>query len=84
MTTARHTIAGHHLILTAGKRYRATQPFASQLAWLWLDQRFTVEIESCEDSIIAAWVAGLTWDEADEFIAAFHEGTMAEQGRLWE
>lgn len=84
MTTARNTIAGHSLVLTAGRRYRATrQDRVCPQSVLWLDKGFIVEIEDCADSIIEAWVAFVSLPEASAFIVAFMDGESREIGRLW-
>ena len=87
----KQTIAGYSFTLTTGEGYVATRPMAHRRG-----QRFTVSIRKAsqvktlwrEDSDYTngrpvAKVRSLTYDAANELLAAFNNGDSSWEGRVW-
>ena len=83
MTTKEQRIAGTRIFLDEGTRYIATRPIRKRG-----DGEFTtVWIRKMEGP---NWFDGtpeillpLTYDQADEFLAAFNDGPTTLHGRVW-
>ncbi len=76
-----HTIAGHKLTLTPGETYRAQRPFASRN-----QRKFSVSIVRLVDGTAAGSevvLVGMTYEESNEFLNAFNNGTTSFEGRVW-
>lgn len=87
-------IAGHAIQLTVGRRYLASRPMATGVK----GERFTVKIHDITDVSIHDITAGFTtressasirfpglsYDEANDLINAFNNGTTSFAGRTWE
>ena len=74
-------IAGHTITLDAGKRYRASRPFASRKG-----ERFTVSIQELPGGFYAqadATVPGLSYAAANALITRFNNGLTSFDGRIW-
>jgi hypothetical protein len=75
------TIQGARITLDGGERYVASRPFWSK------GQRLTdISIKKTTaplDSPALAVVRGLTYGQADKFLAAFNNGAFSWEGRVW-
>ena len=76
------TIAGHTFKLETGTRYIASRPMAERGRTV-----FPVSIRAlspnCWDYDPEVVVDGLSYDEANELLAAFNNGPTSFQGRVW-
>jgi uncharacterized protein with PIN domain len=76
-------IAGHSFTLTKGRRYVATRQWITR-EWLNRNgQKVTVTVTDQETQEVAATVPDLTYDQANELLAAFNNGRTSWEGRLW-
>lgn len=75
-------IAGYEITLTQGKRYLASRPMASQK-----NQKFDVSIiENRTNSFnveSVKTIPGLSYDDANKFLAEFNNEEMSFNGREW-
>jgi hypothetical protein len=83
------TIAGHTFKLEAGTRYIASRPFADRGRKVYpVSIRRLVgdgdqvpgTLERTDPDVV---VDGLTYDQANELLAAFNNGVSSFSGRLW-
>ena len=81
--TKTRTIAGYEITLTPGQRYLASRPMAKR----W---RKTYPVWICGMLPSGTWsdepvvtLPEMTYDEANEFLAAFNNGPSSFQGRVW-
>jgi hypothetical protein len=76
------TIAGRKITLTRGQRYMAGRPFASRGR-----KTYPVTIYQITNGFSfqngVATIDGLTYDQANELLAAFNDGTTSFDGRVW-
>ena len=85
MNTTTHTIDGHRITLEPGHRYFASRPMAERGR-----KTYPVRIRAISERGLDlhaepdAMVDGLTYDEANEFLAAFNNGATSFEGRVWE
>jgi hypothetical protein len=75
------TIEGYKLKLEAGQRYIATRPFASRRG----QSKFPVTISTAGlvNNMVAEYVDDMSYDRANEFLAAFNNGKTTFDGRVW-
>ncbi len=85
MTNLRpNTIAGHVLTLESGQRYIAGRPFADRGRTVYPVSIRLVDGDGFDQlTEPAAVVDGLTYDEANELLAAFNNGDTSFDGRVW-
>lgn len=83
MAALTRTIDGHEITLTAGRRYLASRPMASKgVEW------FDVTIRDITDGRdfdrhAAAIIGPLDYEAANRLLAAFNDGEMSFDGRVW-
>jgi hypothetical protein len=75
------TILGHEITLVPGVRYLASRPMATR-------GRKMYPVNICD--ISNGWsdhpvltLPEMTYDEANDFLAAFNNGTTSFEGRIW-
>jgi len=75
------TIAGHKITLTRGERYVAGRPMAScgRTTYPITIRKIT---NGWSDTAVLT-LPSMTYDEANEFLAAFNNGTTSFEGRVW-
>ncbi len=72
------TIAGHKIALQRGQCYRASRPMASRGRKTY---PVTISPMSAEGGEVT--IDGLTYDQANELLAAFNNGPTSFDGRVW-
>lgn len=78
MTQVTRTIAGHEVSLTAGVRYVASRPIATHYRKV-----FPVNITKAFSGIPAVTIPDLTYEQANQFINEFNNGSISFEGRVW-
>ena len=76
------TIAGRKITLTRGQRYMAGRPFASRGRKTYPVTIYTIT-SGFSFQNTAARIDGLTYDQANDLLAAFNNGTTSFDGRVW-
>lgn len=71
------TIAKQSITLEKGQRYRASRPFAERGR-----TSFPIWIKD-DDGCITLELEPMSYDEANEFLAAFNNGVTSFEGRVW-
>lgn len=82
MSQVTRTIAGHDITLTVGINYLATRPMAFRKR-----QSFPVSIYAWQTDTLRQFpitvIPGLTYDQANNFINEFNNGSTSFEGRIW-
>ncbi len=76
------TIAGRKITLQRGQRYMAGRPFASRGRKTYPVTIYRITNGFHFDNK-AARIDGLTYDQANELLKAFNNGTTSFDGRVW-
>ena len=77
------TIAGRKITLTRGERYMAGRPFATRGRKTYPVTIYEITHGWAGFQARALTINGLTYDEANEFLAAFNHGPTSFDGRVW-
>ena len=76
------TIAGHKITLTRGQRYMAGRPFASRGRKTYPVTIYQITHGFSFQNGVAT-IDGLTYDQANDLLTAFNNGTTSFDGRVW-
>lgn len=76
------TIAGHKITLERGQRYMAGRPFASRGRKIYPITIYRIT-HGFDFQNKAGTIDGLTYDQANELLEAFNNGTTSFDGRVW-
>ena len=78
MLQVTRTIAGQEITLEQGNWYIATRPMATKKK-----MDFPVSITQSFDGNPVVTIPGLTYEQANELINAFNNGSLSFDGRVW-
>ena len=75
------TIAGHKITLTRGERYVASRPMATRGRKTYPISIHNISLGWSDHAVLT--LPEMTYDEANDFLAAFNNGTTSFEGRVW-
>jgi hypothetical protein len=81
MKRSTQTIAGHTVTLQSGVRYFASRPWARRGVRSFDVTVEAVDVPGAPRVVIAR---GLSFDAANELLAAFNDGSESFDGRVWQ
>ena len=76
------TIAGHKITLTRGQRYMAGRPFASRGRKTYPVTIYQITHGFSFQNGVAT-IDGLSYDQANDLLTVFNNGTTSFDGRVW-
>ena len=87
MRKVSRVVSGVRLELVEGIRYRASRPFAERGRRFYPVDITPIDIEQYPTKVLetveTVTVDGLSYDAANELIAAFNNGPTSFEGRIW-
>lgn len=80
MTTTK-TIGGQAITLTRGERFLAGRPMANRGRKSYPISVYKITCGWSDHAVLT--LSAMTYDEANDFLAAFNNGTTSFEGRVW-
>ena len=75
------TIAGHEITLVTGVRYVASRPMATRGRKTYPISISDISLGWSDHAVLT--LPAMTYDEANDFLAAFNNGATSFEGRVW-